>query len=259
MSTTTVSVTTVSTTTPAYVPATYCGDGIVQPIEQCDAGGLNGSPGSRCSVTCQVDSLSTCGNGTIQKGEECDDGNTRNGDGCNRLCKIDHPNSRCGDGIVQSAFGEQCDDGNTNPNDDCDAECKWTPLAECGDGFVDAGFEQCDSGQGQNSYAPNAWCRTNCTWQYCGDGVHDDFLEECDDGNNLDGDGCNALCVVERAGAPDFTGDLGSGLTSGDDELIFEQIPTPAQTPTGPGLVIFLASGAAAGVALARRRRRLSK
>lgn len=244
-----------STTTPNYTNATYCGDGIVQAIEQCDAGGLNGSLGSNCSVTCQVDRISTCGNGTIQAGEECDDGNTRNSDGCSRLCKDE--TGRCGDGSVQSALNEQCDDRNSNDADDCTNDCQWSVLPECGDKFIDAGFEQCDNGTQENSYTPNSWCRPNCTYQRCGDGILDDFIEECDDGNTLDGDGCSAVCTVERSGAPNLTGDLGGiDIGTGKDDLIFEQIPTPAKTPTGPGLVIFLASGAAAGIAMARRRLR---
>lgn len=256
--TTTVTVATSPVTpapSPNYSDATYCGDGIVQRIEQCDAGGLNGSLGSNCSLTCQIDRISTCGNGTIQAGEECDDGNTRNSDGCSRLCKDE--TGRCGDGIVQSALNEQCDDDNQNNDDDCTNDCQWSVLPECGDAIVDFGFEQCDDGTEQNSYAANSWCRPNCTYQRCGDGIFDDFIEECDDGNNLDSDLCSAVCTVERAGAPNLTGDLGTvDIGPGKDDLIFEQIPTPAKTPTGPGLVIFLASGAAAGIGFARRRRR---
>jgi hypothetical protein len=38
-------------------------------------------------------------------------------------------------------------------------------------------------------------------------------------------------------------------------ELLPAHIPTPARTPTGPGLVIFLASGAAAGWGATRKKR----
>lgn len=39
--------------------APYCGDGILQQVygEQCDSGALNGTPGSGCSATCQIESL----------------------------------------------------------------------------------------------------------------------------------------------------------------------------------------------------------
>jgi cysteine-rich repeat protein len=241
----------VSTITPTqYSQVTFCGDGVRQPFEQCDDGINNGTDISDCSVTCQIEGISSCGNGTLEKekGEECDDGNTRNGDGCNRLCKIEV--GKCGDRIVQTARGEQCDDANQNNEDDCDNECQYVALSDCGDGVLNPATEQCDFGEEENSYAPNAWCRPNCTWQYCGDGVWDDFIEECDDGNNLDNDGCSAVCIVEHSGAPPLTGDL----SSSEPSLVFEQIPTPAKTPTGPGLVIFLASGAAAGIGIARRR-----
>jgi len=30
----------------------YCGDGIVDPGEQCDLGGNNGAPGQPCTTSC---------------------------------------------------------------------------------------------------------------------------------------------------------------------------------------------------------------
>ena len=34
---------------------------------------------------------SLCGNGIIDPGEECDDGNQINGDGCSGMCKVENP------------------------------------------------------------------------------------------------------------------------------------------------------------------------
>jgi len=107
--------------------------------------------------------------------------------------------------------------------------------------------------------------------QRCGDGIFDDYIEECDDGNNINGDGCSAFCTLPEGAAPPPPPTLGGVLVPPTNSPISSQyqppvssqyppnyypptIPTPARTPTGPGLVIFLASGAAAGVGVVRRR-----
>jgi cysteine-rich repeat protein len=60
-----------------------CGNGVVDPGEECDDGNL--IPGDGCSPVCK---LEVCGNSILDPGEECDDGNTNNGDGCDEFCKI---------------------------------------------------------------------------------------------------------------------------------------------------------------------------
>jgi len=47
---------------------------------------------------------SRCGNGVVDPGEQCDDGNLTNGDGCSALCGPD----TCGDGVVQGAEACDC-------------------------------------------------------------------------------------------------------------------------------------------------------
>ncbi|HMY18450.1 MAG TPA: DUF4215 domain-containing protein, partial [Polyangium sp.] len=42
--------------------------------------------------------LPKCGDGNLDPGEQCDDGNTTNGDGCSSTCKL----AQCGDGFVDS-------------------------------------------------------------------------------------------------------------------------------------------------------------
>ncbi len=65
----------------------WCGDGIVDPSEQCDDGVNDGSYGG-----CQSDCMSRapyCGDGITQDGNEaCDDGDALNGDGCNVDCVL---------------------------------------------------------------------------------------------------------------------------------------------------------------------------
>jgi cysteine-rich repeat protein len=59
-----------------------CGDGHVDPGEECDDG--NPSDGDGCTSRCR---FARCGDGHLRAGvEECDDGNTRDGDGCSSSC-----------------------------------------------------------------------------------------------------------------------------------------------------------------------------
>lgn len=39
--------------------------------------------------------IGICGNGTLEPGEQCDDGNTSDGDGCSSTCSIQNPNDSC--------------------------------------------------------------------------------------------------------------------------------------------------------------------
>ncbi len=226
---------------------------MVQLGEVCDDGNIRSGDG--CSATCQIEYLPYCGNGALNPGEECDDGNLRERDGCSALCRRE--GGGCFNGILETGRGEQCDDGNRANGDGCSAICKLEPAVGCGDGLLNSATEQCDTGSALG-YGPSA-CRPNCLAPYCGDGVLD-FNEQCDDGNGFNGDICTATCENARAGAgtniagsivydPGMTPIPGmDGVTGGT------KIPTPAGTKTGPGLVIFLASGAAAGIGLARRR-----
>lgn len=191
-----------------------------------------------------------CGNGVVDPGEQCDDGNNTNpADGCHN-CAIATgwacPTQgapcipRCGDGLVRGV--EECDDGNPTSGDGCNAGCKIEPgfscptpnaacvAAVCGDGVVDKG-EGCDDGgicvggsnagnvctQPSDCPGGGAVCRTvagdgcGATCQpeptvtlgadpvvnvFCGDGLVTGD-EECDDGNNEDGDGCDQDCFEE--------------------------------------------------------------
>lgn len=61
-----------------------CGNGVIDPGEQCDDG--NTKNGDLCSATCKT---VVCGNGVIDAGEDCDDGNTLDYDGCSAQCKAE--------------------------------------------------------------------------------------------------------------------------------------------------------------------------
>jgi cysteine-rich repeat protein len=60
-----------------------CGDGNVDPEEECDDG--SNVDGDRCDSNCTV---TRCGNGVTTEGEECDDANTLDGDCCTSTCTL---------------------------------------------------------------------------------------------------------------------------------------------------------------------------
>jgi cysteine-rich repeat protein len=201
-----------------------CGDGVldVSKGEECDLGtsnGLNVDGAIFCSVTCKI----LCGNGAVDPGEECDNG-ALNDDTKSGSCRTNCKNPYCGDGVRD--VNEQCDFGSANgdisgspcrsscvlpqfgdgvvdPEEDCDDRnlingdgCSATGRFECGNGRRD-GVEQCDNGA-ENARLPNS-CRPqgykvgsqdlSCTNPFCGDGIIDDG-EQCDDGAN-NGNGVN--------------------------------------------------------------------
>ncbi|GIV28719.1 MAG: hypothetical protein KatS3mg027_2533 [Bacteroidia bacterium] len=62
-----------------------CGNGYLEPPEECDDGNLVNGDG--CSDQCLLEQI--CGDGIVQSPEECDDGNLVNGDGCSDQCLLE--------------------------------------------------------------------------------------------------------------------------------------------------------------------------
>src|SRR5207248_371148 len=89
-----------------------CGNGRVDPGEQCDSGGVDTAA---CDSDC---TLPVCGDRHVNKaaGEDCDEGGIDT-----PTCDADCTLPRCGDRHVNKAAGEECGDGNT--------ECDATPPA----------------------------------------------------------------------------------------------------------------------------------
>lgn len=118
---------------------------------------------------------------------------------------------------------------------------------------------------------------------HCGNGYLElQFDEGCDDGNTISGDGCGAVCVSEEvipapsvptieetspesepAGSvTEVTGQFVATLISPEQESpLFPAasaepvyVPSPARAETGPGFLLFLISGIAAGIGIVRSR-----
>ncbi|MBI5499193.1 MAG: DUF4215 domain-containing protein [Deltaproteobacteria bacterium] len=150
----------------ACVPA-WCGDTVIDRAEGCDDG--NNLDGDGCAADC-VPEGAVCGNGVVEGVEECDDG-AGNSDTAPGACRTSCVRFRCGDGVTDP--GEACDDGNDVPGDGCEPDC--SPGGACGDGVIDAG-EECDDGNADDGDA----CLTTCVAARCGDGFEQAGVEECD-------------------------------------------------------------------------------
>lgn len=61
-----------------------------------------------------------CGNGFVDPGEQCDDHNQISGDGCSADCTS---TEKCGNGVRDGLELEECDDGNLVDGDGCDSKC----------------------------------------------------------------------------------------------------------------------------------------
>jgi cysteine-rich repeat protein len=204
-------------------PASWCGDGVQDELEQCDDG--NNSEWDGCNTLCEFtceqdrdcDDLDVC-NGvetcktaehTCESSGDAEDG-VRCGDLMSCNTGVCLPNS-CGDEIEQQ--GEECDDGDLDDDNGCTAECEFTCVSDeawrdcsnadpcaapavCNDdshqceqiGSAAADETICDDGAG--------WCMKGvCVPANCGDGERTGS-EECDDGAD-NGEPSRSDCSID--------------------------------------------------------------
>lgn len=206
-----------------------CGNGVVDPGEECGEPELPACPAETQCEDC-VCVATTCGNNVVDPGEECDNGkhcpnpfyppyglaecneNTnacldpndcmpQSGDGCSATCELENT---CGDGIEE--YGEECDDGKQcaldadlhplnraqcTTDDDCSALALCVNNA-CPDETSCSVDEDCTDTciQFDDDFCDNE-CN-NDTW-VCGDGDID-FGEECREPGTTD---CPELPCVD--------------------------------------------------------------
>jgi fibro-slime domain-containing protein len=188
------------------VPVDKCGNGMVEPPEQCDDANKVSGDGCTGSVpgglSCQLEgnaqcmpgqmctTVSVCGDGFVTALDGCDDANVNDGDGCPANCSAVEPGWQCripgractplcGDGAVVGT--EQCDDGNPNNDDGCSSNCVIEPGSSC--------------------TPPMPGVPSVCTKAVCGNGAQE-AGEGCDAGPlnglfNGNATGCSKTCTKE--------------------------------------------------------------
>lgn len=137
-STTWASTTNIGTTSETTAWPASCGDGFLDPGEECDNGPAN-ADNHECTKACTVN---VCGDGLRRDGvEECDDG------GESADCDADCTTAECGDGTTNQSASEACDDANDIAVDGCEINCQRTKITRVfggnestcvliGDGFL---------------------------------------------------------------------------------------------------------------------------
>jgi cysteine-rich repeat protein len=133
-------------------PFRLCGNGVIDPGEQCDDGDMNSDTGA-CLTTCRI---AFCGDGWVYVGkEDCDtnnflsltcknlgfDGGTLR---CTTGCTFD--TSQCGPAFTPTPTAAQTSTPTPTPTP--------SPATTCGDGLIENG-ETCDA------------CATDCTPRAC--------------------------------------------------------------------------------------------
>ena len=191
--------------------------------------------GSCDTKTKNVDS---CGDGFVDPGEECDGDIGENSCAslghynqigtlvCTPLCKFDTTDcgGRCGDGDVQEPDDETCDGGDLNGQTcqslgftggelTCASDCTYDMSAcagKCGNGVIDTeDGEVCDGAslsgetcQTQGYHGGALACEADCSGYNldnctavgrCGDGVIQETYGEVCDGSNVAGETCEGL------------------------------------------------------------------
>jgi len=216
----------------AEILVPFCGNGIVEPGEDCDQGSSNGTTDCACTESCTIPVGSACNDGLFCTGpgacsalDTCD----LDGDPCvgttNPFCN--ESMNRCD----ECATDAHCDDGNVCSGVercDVDGTCiAGTPLV-CDDGLACNGVETCDATEGCLSGTPvlcdaNEVCQDPSGTCVCDDG----FVFHPESAACVPRE-CNVAGDCEAPGGACFTATCSGGLCG--------ETPAPASTPCTDGL-----------------------
>jgi cysteine-rich repeat protein len=194
-----------------------------------------------------------CGNGVVDPGEQCDDGNTSGGDCCTATCQAVADGTTCADsdlcnggetcqaGACTTGAPLACNDGNACTDDSCNpaSGCVAAPnTAPCNDGDACTSGDTCSAGScapgaplacndgnacTDDSCNPASGCTTSPNSALCDDGsacTVGDVCSggsctsgsqlSCDDGDACTGDSCDAIAGCQHSppastcGAPEL-------------------------------------------------------
>ncbi len=157
-----------------------CGDGIIDPGEDCDGGNLGGQSCASlgfgggnlvCQNNCVFDTsgCSDCGNGILDPGEECD-GTNFGGKTCSTFGLADGAALACTDDCtIDTGPCETCGNGVIDPGEDCDGNNLGGGTCE-GQGYNGGGDLSCaancqyDEGQCENCECLSGVCCDGCNY-----------------------------------------------------------------------------------------------
>jgi hypothetical protein len=206
----------------------FCtGDAFCDAVMDCSATGDPCDDGSRCEEeTDECVRVPGCGDGIVDPGEECDDGNVLGGDCCSASCQFEPVDSPCPDGMYcngeetcdgagtcQAGTPVDCSDGVGCTVDSCNEatdSCDNTPDdGICDSGLFCDGTEVCDSVNDCQAGTPEG-CDdgVGCTDDSCDEDndvcVNDPNDVNCtDDGLFCTGDAfCDAVMDCSVTGDP---------------------------------------------------------
>ena len=228
-----------------------CGNGTVDPGEECDTATQNGASGSGCSGTCQLVSGYTCtgmpstctlntntpvcGDGRVEAGEQCDAGSALNGvagSGCTAACHLvagyecPTPGQACvlicGNGVINANLGEQCDAAKQNgvAGSGCSATCQIVTDYECSGApsvctlAIVCGNGRVDPGEQCDEGSTNSVSKAACTTPGTGNCVS----------NNNGNQGCSSSCQIVMGwscpypDSPCVAARCGDGIKAGNEQ-----------------------------------------
>jgi hypothetical protein len=139
---------TTTTSTPGSTTTTtlhgLCGNGTVDPGEQCDPGSSAGgsftcAPGQTCTPQCTCSTPGLCGNGVVDPGEECDPGSAGGAFACmpgvscsaqctcggatTTLCDVSTTTTSTTTPPTTTTVPGTCGNGVHDPGEECDPSC----------------------------------------------------------------------------------------------------------------------------------------